>query len=375
MRQTRSLSQTKSYLADGLGIPPERLAACFRPAAISDMPRIVALRKGVLGKALTWDDVSYCHWKYARFPSAPANEIPYWVFEKEDELIGGMGLQHVQIDLHGKRHPAVWSCDIMVRPDYDGRGLGVLMNLFFQETFPFLLVLGTNARSTGMLSRLFHRLPSLRCYKKLIRTGPFLAHRFGSHRVGEICAFALDPLLSLYDRVHRVEIPQAFTFAPIQRGDARLDSLAEQAGREPVIRVHRSAAYLAWRFFDNPRCHYECHGAFAGDVLRGWVVTRINQNGKAGTIVDWLCDTRVAEEDLHAILFQWAVERLAGQGAGGVYTYAYDAVAESALSKVRFVRDAAADSPFFVGSSPRDIETAVLSAQEWVLTQGDSDIG
>ncbi len=375
MRQTRSLSQIKPYLADGLNIPQKKLADCFRPAGIADMPRIRAFRKTVLGDRLTWEDASYCHWKYERAPSASTPEIPYWVFEKEGELIGGMGLQHVQIDVYGRPYPAVWSCDIMVRPDYDGRGLGVLMNLLCQETFPFLLVLGTNARSTGMLSRLFHRLPSLRYYKKLIRTGPFLEHRLGSPIVGKACSFALDPLLSLYNRAHHVKIPQALTFAPIQRGDLRLDSLAEQAGRGPVIRARRSAAYLAWRFFDNPRWDYECHGAFAGDVLRCWVVTRIDKNGEVGTIVDWLCDTWVAEEGLHGVLFQWAVAYFADRGVGMVHTYAYDEVAESALSKLGFVRDAAADSPFFVGSCPRDIEAAVLSEQDWVLTQGDSDIG
>ena len=268
----------------------------------------------------------------------------------------------------------------MVRPDYDGRGMGVLMNLHFQERFPFLLVLGTNARSTGMLSRMFQRLPSLRCYKKLTRTGPLLEHRLGSRALASACAVALDPLLALYHRSHHIQIPRGLvlTFERIEKFDARIDSLCAQRGRQPTVRVRRSTEYLNWRFLDHPRWDYECHGAFSRGILLGYVVTRISGKGSdlVGKIVDWLYHPPVEAPDLpiQAILFQWAVAHLADRGVGTVYTYAYDPAAASAFDALGFVRDTAADSPFFVGSCPREFEAEVLSEQNWALTCGDSDI-
>ncbi len=367
----QSLTGMKPYLTDGLGIAPECLSDCFRPAAIADLPRILALRQAVLGPGLRWDDAHYWRWKYLEQPGASDTDIPYWVFEKEGEIIGGMGLQRIRVAVTGKIHPATWSCDIMVRPDFDGRGLGVLMNLLFQETFPFLLVLGTNARSTPMLSRLFRQLPSLRCYKKLIRTGPFLEHRLGSHAVGVACATVLDPLLALYDRRHRVQNPQGVTFARIGPCDAQFDSLWERTRHGPSVRVQRSAEHLAWRFFDNPKWDYECHGAFAQGVLLGYVVIRVSRKERdvTGTIVDWLCDAPILPP-----LFQYAILRLADDGVSTIYTHAYDREAETALDRLGFVRDEEADSPFFVGSCPPEIKAEVFSAQNWILTPGDSDI-
>ena len=108
------------------------------------------------------------------------------------------------------------------------------------------------------------------------------------------------------------------------------------------------------------------------------MITRISREGSdaVGKIVDWLCAPPIEAPDLQidAILFQWAVAHLADQGAGTVYAYAYDPAAASALDALGFVRDAAADSQFFIGSSTREIEADVLSAQNWVLTYGDSDI-
>jgi len=376
--QAKSFSRLKPYLASGLGIPPERLLDNFKPATLSNLPDVLTLRQTVLGAGLTWDDAQYWRWKYLKQPGASDTNIPYWVFEKGDEIIGGVGLQRVQIDVAGKTASAAWSCDIMVHPDYAGRGVGVLMVILFQEAVPFLLTLGSNAQSTGMFSKLFRRLPSLRCYKKPIRTGPILGHRLKSKPLASACAVVLDPLLALYDRSCHVRIPQGLTFERIEKFDARIDALSAKTGRPTPVRVRRSAEHLNWRFLSHPRHNYECHGVFSAGVLLGYVVTRIGGTGGdlSGKIVDWLCEVPVEAPDLpiHTILFQWAVAHLADQGASTVYTYAYDPAAASALDRLGFVRDTAADSPFFVGSCPREFEAELLDAQNWALTCGDSDI-
>jgi len=398
-----SLSDIQPYLADGIGIPQGRLLRCFHPAVTAHIPDILALRQRVFkrdapGGKPSWDDARYWHWKYVAQPRTATAPLPYWVFEKEGEIIGGMGLQHVQVDVHGKTYPAIWGCDIVVHPSYDTRGLGVFMNLVFQETFPFFLVLGTNARSTHMLAGLSHRLPSLRSYKKLIRTGPALEHRLGSRVLGKACAVVLDPLYALYDRSHRVQIPPGLTFERIEKSDPRIPALCEQIAPHTRVRVRRSTEMLAWRFFDNPRWHYECHGALFEHTLCGYVITRTDGKGGAaiGMIVDWLCgiptrnpprsgaageapgpldeEATPALAYLHALLFQYGVGRLAAQGVSTVYSHACGRVAEAALKRLGFIRDAAADSPFFVESCPREIEADVLSAPNWTLTHGDSDI-
>ena len=377
--QRRSTDKVVAYLAAALSMPAERVGKSFRVATPGDIPKILELRRETLGDVLGSDDEKYWHWKYLEQPGIADGEIPCWVFEKGAEIIGAMGFERVRLNVKGKVHHAVWSYDIMVRPDYDGRGLGVLMNLVFQERFPLLVVLGTNERSTGMLERLFTRLPSLRCWKKVITTRPFFKRRLGSPVLVTALSTVCDPLLAASAWWRRQEVPREIEFRALDRFDQRVDLLCDRVSRRGKVLVQRSQDYLNWRFGRDPRWKYDCYGAFTGNQLRGYIVTRmIRQNGsKSGLIVDWLCDDQAHSRSISMtrVLMQFALERLTSKGANAAHVLSCDGASEGALRDLDFSRDPAEDVPFFVGASPKELEHHVLADDNWFLTRGDSDIG
>src|SRR5262245_26596665 len=102
-------------------------ARAYRPALASEIPEILTLRRKVNGE-MWWDDRRFVEWRYfSRLTDA--KDVPYWVFVHDGEVLGACGLEPVTLVIDGQPVSAVRTLDIMVRPDLDGLGLGVFMNL------------------------------------------------------------------------------------------------------------------------------------------------------------------------------------------------------------------------------------------------------
>ena len=119
-----------------------------------------------------WDDQLFVQWRYfSRL--IDGKDVAYWVFVKDGEVLGACGLEPVTLVIDGKPVAAVRTLDIMVRPDLDGLGLGVFMNLMLFKHFPITLVTGSNEKSHQLLKRMFHHTVDLRFWKAAIRAqGP-----------------------------------------------------------------------------------------------------------------------------------------------------------------------------------------------------------
>lgn len=366
-------------LARALGMPVEHLKNAFRTATTDDISHILQLRQTIRNAPISWDDEKYWHWKYLSQPDRDRGEIPCWVFEKADEIIAAMGFERIQLCVNSNIYPAVWSYDIMVHPDYDGRGLGVLMNQVFQSYFSLLLVLGTNERSTRMLERLFTPLPPLRLWKKLIRTRSTLERRLNSRPVASAMATVLDPLLSAAEYCSRIRVSPEIEIRQLKAFDTQVNLLCDRIQEQNRVLVRRHKDYLNWRFLNNPRHTYNCYGAFIADRLHGYIVTHLTAVGNQtlGVIIDWLCDEESVSNrpSLMRLLLQHATHELARAGADVVHAFAYQHSVEDILRRLWFVRDPAGDIPFFLGACPPTLQEHLRASDNWILTKGDSDIG
>jgi len=371
--------QIYAFLARALGMSAECLKSAFRIATPEDIPQILQLRRDTLGRGITWDDETYWRWKYLGQPELQNGEIPCWVFEKGDEIIAAMGFERIQLCANGNVYPGVWSYDIMVRPDYDGRGLGVLMNHVFQSYFPLLIVLGTNDRSTGMLERLFTPLPPLRFWKKLLRTQPTLERRLPWKILAPPLASIADSLLAAYNYYDRIRVPPTIEIRRLDTFDERVNLLCDRTQSQKKVLVRRHKDYLNWRFVSNPRQTYSCYGAFLADRLQGYIVTHLTttEHQNIGVIIDWLSDSddSVIRSSLMRLLLQHAIDQLTRAGADVLYAFAYQSSVEHILRALWFTRDPSGDIPFFLGASPKELEGCLLASENWILTKGDSDIG
>jgi GNAT superfamily N-acetyltransferase len=373
---TFSFGQLAPQLSRALGVPRDRLREAFRPATEADIPGILDLRRQVSGD-VWWDDNAYVRWRYFD-PMFAGRSVPYWVFEKDREIIGGVGLEPVVLVVDGEEHAAVRGMDIMVRQDYDGRGLGVMMNLIVQEHFPVTLVAGSNERSHNLVSKMLEHTLDLRVWKLLIRTRRFIDRRVNLGPLRHVMAAVGDSALALDRARRRRRPPEYLQLRELTLFDEQVTELSRACDLAGRISVRRSAEYLNWRFTRNPRCHYRIHGAFEGARLVGYVVSMLKPTGQKhtceGALADWLADTCAGSGATPLrFLMQAAMDKLIDEGANVISCLAYGAHSDQVIGAAGF-RPRPPGVPFFVRASEAALHTRLASRQGWFLTGCDFDI-
>jgi len=275
--------------------------------------------------------------------------------------------------------PAVRSFDIMVRPDLDGLGLGALMNLVLFKQFPITLVTGSNAKSHALLTRMFHHTTNLHFWKSAIRSRALIEERLGLGSTSKVVAWAADPLLAIWRSRHRVLTPSEVSVRELTAFDSRVVDLSRRCEAKGRLIVRRSDELLNWRFVQNPRCRYRLLGAFRGDRLEGYVVTRFNRSRsnprQEAEIVDWLAAPEADREpSVLPCLFQAGVDGLIRDGAGIVSCAAANAGIDDAMRLTGFHFRPGEQLPFFVKAADPKIHERLSQGGDWFLTRGDHDV-
>lgn len=377
MPSVRSFDHLLTYAGQALGLEPDELLRSYRPAQLSELKAILELRRLVNGP-VWWEDEAFVRWRYFS-RGMDAGSSSYWVFERAGEILGGCGLEPVDLAIDGDAAAAVRALDIMVRPDLDGRGLGAVMNLALFRHFPIVLVTGSNDRSHQLLRRLFQHTLDLQSWKTVIESGAVLKDRPGFAPFAGMLAPGVDLLLRVARARRRIGLPLGTTIQEITGFDSRVNDLSRRCEVKGRVLARRSAEYLNWRFCQNPRCTYRVFGAFTSGRLDGYVVTRFNlarpNRRREAEVVDWLAapDLEHAERLLRALL-QSAVDALAGSGARLVSCSAFDAGIERVLDANGFRVRPGETLPFFVKAADPGVQQRLASTAGWFVTLGDFDV-
>ena len=355
----------------------EDLARACRPARESDIDGILALRRSVL-TGVWWDDERFVRWRYFPGPIVDG-ETPFWVFVKDGEILGACGVEPVTLVVDGVPMSAARTLDIMVRPDLDGLGLGAFMNLVLFRRFPITLVTGSNERSHNLLARMFHHTTDLRFWKLPLRARAVLDAKLNLGSASAILTSPVDLLLTVRRAISKPVLPRGVALLPMDAFDSRVEALSRRCERSGRVMVRRSLEYLNWRFVRNPRCHYWIIGAFSGDGLEGYVVTRFNvarPNSRGDAeIVDWLVAPDAdAHNEVMSALIHAGVEQLREEGAGIVSCAIASADSPAAIEALGFHLRPAERLPFFVRAADATLHERLSVGGDWYITRGDFDV-
>jgi hypothetical protein len=373
---THLLERLAPYVGLAIGLSETAVLEAYRPARESEIPAILSLRRQV-NTDVWWDDQAFVAWRYFSRRTETGDPL-IWVLGKGGECLGACGIEPVTLVLDGRAVPAVRTLDIMVRPDLDGLGLGAFMNLVLFRHFPILMVTGSNARSHTLLHRMFQHTTDLRFWKTAIHSGAMIQAKLGLGFLTPLIASAVDPLLSMRRARYRVPT-EGLDVRDLPAFDSSVDELSRQCEVSGRVLVRRTDALLNWRFARNPRCRYRLHGAFRGDRMVGYLVTRFNRARpnprRDGEIVDWLAapGDEGAETVLPALI-QAGVDALALDGAEMVSCAGVSEDLSAAMSSTGFRFRPGERLPFFVKASDPALHERLSTGGGWYLTRGDHDV-
>jgi GNAT superfamily N-acetyltransferase len=365
------------YLGRALGIDPEEAVRSYRPARLTEIDAILALRR-LVDNSMWWDDAAFVRWRY--FSRAiDADNTHYWVFVRNGEVLGGCGIEPVELVIEGECVAAVRALDIMVRPDLDGRGLGAFMNLMLLRRFPIVLVTGSNARSHQLLCRMFQHTLDLQLWKTVIKSQALFDERRRVRLLAATFAPGVDQMLRFRRAFRRTYPPAGTTIRELTGFDGRVTDLSRRCEVDGRVLVRRSAEYLNWRLIQNPRCRYRVFGALTDGRLDGYLVTRFNRARpnprREGEVVDFLVPPDLGHHQIVlGALLQTGVEALAADGARLISCRVFDDGVRRTLEANDFFVRPDERLPFFVHAADPVVHQRLSSTAGWFVTLGDFDV-
>lgn len=334
---------------------------------LDDAPRLDALFDRFDPALVTRLDAGDYRWRLDT-PANPARAPQAWLCELAPggDVVGYLDSAPVVLEAEGKSLRASWVMSLLVRPDFQSRGLPPWLVKAWAATTEACLAFGTTPDSRGLFERMgWRNLGTVSHYRLLLDPGPFLADRWRDWRG------------RLLDALSR---PAAWALAPspVKEGErvlgwallGELDALWARIGPSLGVAVRRDAAYVTWRYRTRPEGDYELLGLRMAGRLEGVAVLRHRcKRGKVlGLLVDLWGDP--AHLDL---LLRHAVRRFSERGAHAVHVFTGHGVLGAALGRTGF-RAVPTSLYLMCGVKPGlDTPAALQDPARWWVLQGDGD--
>jgi ribosomal protein S18 acetylase RimI-like enzyme len=375
MARVPTYQKTTALVARALAFTPEALAAGFVPATRGDLAQVLELRKQVIADDLTWDDARYLTWRY-HFGSADRGRGEFLVVKRGDDVLAVVGSERLSVIHQGRAVAGLSLMDIAVRPELEGVGLGVWMAMHLCERTDCVLAIGSNSHSRAIVTRVFARLPDRRAYVHLIEFEPTFQRRFKLRWLALAGAGLARWSMKLWRGGVSLTRDRAVRIEALLHFDASVDRLVRQSQAAHEICVDRSARFLNWRLFDNPRSAYSVWAARDGAELAGYIAVRIKvgEGGKNTLVIEDVL-VRAAGNGaavLRALLCRTFDQALA-QGCERITVIACHLDNERVLRRLGFVRHRADAETLSVRCRDPQLNEAITAGAPWHLTGANTD--
>ncbi|MEX1032934.1 MAG: hypothetical protein WDZ30_06205 [Cellvibrionaceae bacterium] len=379
------LEKVEPIVARFLGLDPLDMARHFYPATGDHLQQIVDIRQEIISRSAD-DDSAYLKWRY-NFSSNQSDDVlttnRVWIFIKDEVILGFLGVEAAELVINNTTVKALKVMDLVVKPELDGKGLGVWMNLRLQQMGRPVIALGSNSNSLGIVSKIFQRMPNQKVYKSILNS----FHYFRSKTDNKVIAHCVAPIydasifLLLSARLSAQLIFSVKTQVGIRklaRFDVADDPILLQMNNGH-IRFKRDHKSLNWRLFQNPRDVVEVQGLHENGNLVGYVALAFrsrnmnNQITRQVFILDW----GLLPDGKYSAFLKTALMKIQSslkkQGIESISAFSYDDRSNRIFrqSGLRH-RDDDTKTVSIFSNNPATLEK-LKCADQWFLTGADTD--
>jgi len=327
-------------------------------------------------------DAAGLAWRYDRSPHG--RSVSFLSRTKDGEGVCGYACSPrsaLAKGVESTRAPIGETGDVMTHPDWRKKGLfSALDSACMEETkrlgWPAVFGL-PNRRSAHIFLELgWKRVGTLRAWTFLLKDDE--GSRKERAREGRLQGW-LVPLGVRKGRASRAKLAERaggrFKARAIEAFPVEVEALSREIERRFALMVRRDAAWLDWRFLENPsKLHRALEIRDERSELAGYVVVQLP---RAGGSLGWLVDVLARDDDAFAAAVSAGLERLELGGATAVRAHAVDGSWWSdRLQEAGFLPPRASHHMIVIAwmNEPgHPLAEAALDARGWYLTDGDRD--
>lgn len=331
---------------------------------------ITTMSDGDAGLHLRDKSPAYYRWMYFDNPAGKA----FGCYAKHgDRIVSSFAVAPKLMVMGGRTCRIGKTMDMFTDPDYQGTGL---IKKCAERVF-------AEARANGVDG--WYVTPSVNSYPifkgkwgyqepfELIFRARLLDPRAVLAAVSPGVAARLGPgmmnRLSRWPR-RQLELPRGWVVRELNRFGAETDALWDAVGSGHQLAVVRDAAYLNWRYVDNPD-HYTIWALQYLGAVRGIVVGKqtTRRGLPVGDIVDLVC----AKDDAQTLrlLVRWAIDRFGAAGCAMVESWSINGTWFDRQLRSAGLLIARTKVPLLL--SPDYPDPLLYDPGAWWLTQGDGN--
>ncbi len=251
-------------------------------------------------------DLVYWNWQ---FRDPPAGLAKIRVAVADEIIVGHYAVIPVHMQVRGKPVVGTLSLDTMAHPDYQRQGmLTTLAGELYAELgrAGFSITYGfPNDKSIGLLTKKLEwtYICSLPVYVKPLRPSEIVGHIISSRPLATIAKPFANLATRMVSRPVMMPDKDRAKIRWLEQFDARADDLWQMVYDRQKIALTRSAAFLNWRYFCNPRRGYRAVAFEENGQLVAYAVLRcMEQFGLRGGMITELLGQPGRNDALQAVL-------------------------------------------------------------------------
>ena len=230
-------------------------------------------------------------WEYVDNPFWDGDGLPIWLAEADGKIVGQTCEMMVPLKLGDNIYRAAWGVDFIVLPEYRRRGIGQLLQQAQIGYHDIFMVLTMSPISRQVLvSQGFAEIDTVAELGKTMRfdsddalgvvdaklgRGNALARMCRRLRLGGLVAPVLSSLARLRDARRLRARDRGLVIEQVERFGDEIDQLWDQLASRFSAIVPRDAAYLNWKFVEQPHVRYERFVVRQAGAVCGYVITRV----------------------------------------------------------------------------------------------------
>jgi GNAT superfamily N-acetyltransferase len=315
-------------------------------------------------------------WLYERNPSHHDDEPGVWVARRNDTIVGQQAEIPFDVKVGTETHPAGWTVDLIVGPEWRVKGIG-----------PGLVV--THAEQRGLLAAVTQSEDAIRLYERLAWTDVGTIPSYlrpvdmdTTLRMASVPGWTrkLGPVLSVLLRAFDAMVAVLFRlgglrFHRVPRFDERVDEVWENSAPEHQVLAVRDAAHARWRFDESPEAdQFQRYYLSRGRRTLGYVVLQPGErwDQPATVVVDYLAPVRWV-----APLLTCAAHEARRQGSFALICRTLNRPADRWLRLGLFLKrgmEVSAPLRLIVHCTVPTACTLFGNPEAWLLTSADSDL-
>ncbi len=313
-------------------------------------------------------------WQYLDNPHTPSDGPVIWVaVEPSGRVLGQMATMPFPMWWGDREVRASAGMDYFVRPDAQGRGLGIALSEAWADNVDVALALGLTPSSYPLFRKIFTDVGPVPAWVRVLDATAVATRRWGAV-AGAVAGPMLRTALAMTTQ-GKSTAAEAIEIREVPDFDDEYDDLWTRARASFATVVRRDARYLTWKYLRCPFRQYRILEARAKGTLAGFCVIREEGDPEflRGVIVDLFCDT--SDEPVPDALIDAALDVFAADGLVRAETYTMNAVMGRVLGRHGFMAGRTAIQYCVAHHHASAAPLARLADWQLVLGDGDLDRG